>query len=200
MFVECWFYVLFPLVLSAYRKKPIVLISFAMLLSVLQGAFVFFIGGDIETKTFYYEQPTSQLIFFVLGMALSDKREKIQSFGLSRIWFFIGCMLTVLSPYFIKSMMLQFYLSVFSIGLMVATYPEVRRPLWIGSALRWVGKRSYSLYLLHVPLLAVTEYFFPDRGYGVGIWGVQIALALGVSAVTWGVIEAPGIRLGRRFT
>lgn len=60
----------------------------------------------------------------------------------------------------------------------------------------WLGRISFSLYLVHVPVLVGVQHIF---GHGTSLWGVVIALPLCivVAAVFSRFIEEPTIRLAR---
>jgi peptidoglycan/LPS O-acetylase OafA/YrhL len=60
----------------------------------------------------------------------------------------------------------------------------------------WIGRRSYFLYLFHVPLMAVLRILpvtFPVRVV------VAIALLLVLAEASWRYVEAPILNAGRRF-
>jgi len=68
----------------------------------------------------------------------------------------------------------------------------------------WSGKISYSLYLLHIVVLAVAVRLIPDLGTrpvairltaGLGC----IVAALGLAWISYHMVESPGLRLGRRL-
>ncbi|GII79985.1 hypothetical protein Sru01_49670 [Sphaerisporangium rufum] len=69
----------------------------------------------------------------------------------------------------------------------------------------WTGLISYSLYLLHHPLLKLFTWITGDLRWSP--WYVQIpaavafvALILAAAALAYRFVERPGLRLGRRFT
>lgn len=68
-------------------------------------------------------------------------------------------------------------------------------PALLLRALAAVGRWSFSVYLLHVPILDAVQ-----AAKGVPAAGaVVLVLALTASAVSWHVLERPGIALGRRL-
>jgi peptidoglycan/LPS O-acetylase OafA/YrhL len=74
--------------------------------------------------------------------------------------------------------------------------------------LRQLGARSYAVYLLHVPIAFVLAPEFIDHGLVPTVLSSQIpgslmfaatcsALAVGISVVTWALIERPFLSLKR---
>ena len=190
VYVECWFYALFPLIVAVYRRNPTAVLGTAIAISFSQAVIVFMAVPDAPTRTFFYLQPTTQLMFFILGIVLADRTEPGSGKRVSPVWFYLGTLATLFTPYLVRSSTVQVYLSAISIGLMVASYSSVARPAWLRSLLLWVGTRSYSLYLIHIPLLMLTDFVVPSRGNGVVVWGAQVLLALSIASVSWKLIEA----------
>jgi len=59
---------------------------------------------------------------------------------------------------------------------------------------QWLGKISYSLYLLHLLVIAACRYYFPD----IAIY-IAIPASLAVATVVWLFVERPSILLSRYF-
>ena len=68
------------------------------------------------------------------------------------------------------------------------------------SALRWIGVRSYGIYLWHWPVIALAAAAFPQPRLAAWIWLPEIALSAGIAAVSWRWVEEPIIRDGFRAT
>ncbi len=65
--------------------------------------------------------------------------------------------------------------------------------------LLYLGSRSYGIYLLHVPGLALAELLVPDHG-AVGLRAAMAVLVwLPVVELVYRYVEQPGIRWGRRL-
>ena len=68
------------------------------------------------------------------------------------------------------------------------------------SALRWIGVRSYGIYLWHWPVIALAAAAFPQPRRAAWIWLPETALSAGIAAVSWRWVEEPIIRDGFRAT
>ncbi|MDR3468482.1 MAG: acyltransferase [Xanthobacteraceae bacterium] len=67
--------------------------------------------------------------------------------------------------------------------------------------LRWIGVRTYAIYLFHVPVLLGVRRFFDVTGadpHG-SMQLVAVAVTLAVASASWRLIEAPLIGLGHRL-
>jgi peptidoglycan/LPS O-acetylase OafA/YrhL len=69
-------------------------------------------------------------------------------------------------------------------------------PLLGAQPLRWIGERSYGIYLWHFPIIALTS---PEAGEPGTVRGVlQVAATIGVAALSWKYVEDPIRRWGLR--
>ncbi len=91
------------------------------------------------------------------------------------------------------------------IALYPLFYAAVRFPTWgvfpifNGRALGFIGKLSYSLYLVHATLLLVLEHWFESTigPYPRAVLG--FALSVGLAWAIWTVVEKPSARLRKKL-
>ena len=197
VFVECWFYVLFPALVLLFRKWPYVTALATLSISALQTGFVYLKETDVLARTFFYNMPTAQLCFFVLGMFLADAlrrpplRQPQYLFGAS-----VVALLAL--PYFVKPFTLQLYLSYFLLAAIVYSYASLDRPKVVRMLLGFTGLTSYSIYLLHIPVIELTRQ--------IDLVAPPVKLVMMLSALfavcflSYKYIELPGIRYGHRWS
>ena len=66
--------------------------------------------------------------------------------------------------------------------------------------LRWLGVRSYGIYLWHWPVIAIAVALTGQRTGNVWLWIIEAAIAIGLAAASWRWIEAPILHNGFRAT
>jgi peptidoglycan/LPS O-acetylase OafA/YrhL len=67
--------------------------------------------------------------------------------------------------------------------------------------LRWIGIRTYAIYLFHIPALLSVRGFFEltdINPHGL-VRPIALALTLACAAASWRLLEAPLINLGHRL-
>ncbi len=64
----------------------------------------------------------------------------------------------------------------------------------------WIGRLSFSIYLLHSIMNHVAAHFLPWGPHDWQTWPFAVALTLLASWACYTVIEQPMIRIGKRFT
>jgi len=77
-----------------------------------------------------------------------------------------------------------------------------RFPLWNNALLQYLGKVSFSLYLVHFGAVMIVRYMdflpsipSPSLRFGIGFL-VVASIATGIATLTWNGIEKPGQKLG----
>jgi peptidoglycan/LPS O-acetylase OafA/YrhL len=66
--------------------------------------------------------------------------------------------------------------------------------------LRWLGVRSYGIYLWHWPVIAIATAIIGHRSSNAWLWIVETVIAVGLAAASWKWIETPILRNGFRAT
>jgi hypothetical protein len=66
--------------------------------------------------------------------------------------------------------------------------------------LRWLGVRSYGIYLWHWPVIALTVAILGRQPGNAWLWIIEAAVAIGLAAASWKWIETPIMRDGFRAT
>lgn len=92
-------------------------------------------------------------------------------------------------------------------GVLVATAPLLSAQDFLRRALchpwsRYIGRRSYGLYLYHYPIFGALEAWRTpgDVGNFVLVTGAKIMLSLAVTELSWRLVEAPALRVKARFS
>jgi hypothetical protein len=62
--------------------------------------------------------------------------------------------------------------------------------------LRWLGVRSYGIYLWHWPVIALTVAILGRQPGNAWLWIIEAAVAIGLAAASWRWIERPIMRDG----
>jgi peptidoglycan/LPS O-acetylase OafA/YrhL len=76
-------------------------------------------------------------------------------------------------------------------------------PGWIGrllswAPLRWLGVRSYGIYLWHWPVIAISVGIYPRASSTLAAHLIDAALAIGLAAASWHWLEKPIMQNGLR--
>jgi len=73
--------------------------------------------------------------------------------------------------------------------------------------LQWLGRISYSVYLVHIPVLYAVFHVLSHIAPGLRNWQflavalpATLIITTGISALTYRWIEQPGIRLGKQLS
>ena len=75
---------------------------------------------------------------------------------------------------------------------------ERARKMLSGVPAKWLGSRSYSLYLVHEPIVVATVFLFHGFVNPLLMLGVVVPISLLAAELFWRGVESPSIRLARR--
>lgn len=143
-----------------------------------------------------------QIPFFMMGILVAKHQAYLQSLCL-RLPFFIAlpmwlaCFAVLCAPHYTGETVLESLMA----ALLLATLPvmPLAQKTLVLPPLLWLGRISYSFYLIHIPVLFTL--FHIGNGHWP-FWTVVLLAALTsllVALVVHIVIEAPAIRLGQRL-
>ena len=102
-----------------------------------------------------------------------------------------------------------FYGGLFA-GVILSSPTSMARAIFSQPHLRWLGKYSYAIYIIHVPVVgillqhtgldqSVPEVFGSYVPRAMVITAVAAPITLALSLVSWRLIEGPFLRLRSRF-
>lgn len=207
LFNEIWFYILFvvvfPVVMSSFRKTLF---------------FVWWMGGLYIVRnltaikiwldaTYIYQFPLYHLVDFSLGLLLLFHIHKnyFQKHILTTMqWAILSVMVLILfvgllwaySQWFYINHLLRI-LSLFLISSCVLLYLPLTK-LLSSKILVYLGKVSYSVYLLNLPILCMIGYYNPFSQYPIYNAFLAWVMLVVISSLTY-KYEEFGISLGRKF-
>lgn len=208
--VEMIFYGLLPLVFLAARGVGSSLTLYAVSL-VVAVAFQAWIGPD---GTYGYMNIVTHLPHFMAGLAafhihrsgLLDDRDRLRAallpMGLS-IWMLMA-VFRVSHPV-VRGVDVEQYLIALAFPCVILS--QLKRPsaLLVNRVVLFLGRRSFSLYLLHplaivatAPLVSAMTAAHGTAVTVVAVVAMIILLTIAAACVTYPMIEAPFMRIGGR--
>lgn len=195
--VEEQFYLIFPVVLFASKRTrsrwagpTIVLVLLA--LSILSAQYVTELGrpeAAFYLLPFRFWQLSAGAI---LAMILGDSA---RSFGRIGVWVKFVCVTTLTCQFLINRNFAQMSSVVAVMGsiaiILMIDFRRVHFPLWT-EVTAAIGRRSYSLYLIHWPLLVL---FRLTVGTASALMLVLVLLTVSLSEVSYRLVELPFRRM-----
>jgi peptidoglycan/LPS O-acetylase OafA/YrhL len=202
---------LFPLLFLAAYRWPCVTLSAGIAVYLAAG---WLVGcRDVQCQPFrgdtYVESALLTAyfaLFFIIGILLARWQEPVRQrlhalAGPARILLGIGAVYAMIIPNVPKLMWLAPADPLFGLGaavmIMLAINGGAVHAVLERQPLAWLGKVSYSLYLTHnIVLLAVIHTLFGRVGATM-LLTVVVAACLLVAGLSWWLVEAPAMWLGR---
>jgi len=203
--LEFQFYLVFPLLAIALRKRPLMLcFAAAVMAFVSPPLFGFYLTpGSLA----HFRQPAFlpyRLHFFLLG-ALAYAMFKRHREAADATW--TGDVLAIVLCLVVMGV--QATLGVFGILYLMAR-PHSRAASLLGrDTMRWLGRISFSIYLVHAPLMRVVVALLVREPWFVSLpplarFAVAAACLVPVVLVAaqllYRLVEQPGIALAHRWT
>jgi peptidoglycan/LPS O-acetylase OafA/YrhL len=221
--VEMSFYIIAPALFLIVARKtwwPWAVGAFLVVLEVVSKSFASrYLGLDqIPNNTFAYYSPLTQFPVFLVGVSLFGATSSwlFSNVATPRKWVFFSTIGGVIAFGFAAycgtwgGESHQFAPLLFGItfSCLILLSRGTLKSLIDSRPLRYIGKISYSIYIVHFALLdgchlalrrlAVDKSLGPTWQF-VAIYLAAFLLSVGAASVTHRLIESPGIRLGSRL-
>ena len=199
---EMFAYLLFPLLVALHFRAPRILGAALLTFSIIFYAYVAATSGSLDIVAGL--SPLRCIAGFGLGMLVYYNRASVQGLSpavLSTIqlvalaWAVTVLCSPISDPMIVPGFVMTVWATWTDRGLLARLLSS--RPL------QWLGDISYSVYLLHVPLLSAFLFFwvhathrFPiGQDLSRSVWlCLSFALVLAVSTLTYKFIEVPARR------
>lgn len=148
------------------------------------------------------------LPYFVLGVVLASRRHAVierikasSSWGRAGLWF-ICFLLLVVRPLLPFIETFENLAVGFGTALLIALIlgSPTAQALLERPALTWLGRVSFSLYLVHIPLLLTGIRVLPEAMPLPARLTLLVLLSLALSELMYRAVERPSMQLGRRLT
>jgi peptidoglycan/LPS O-acetylase OafA/YrhL len=155
-----------------------------------------------------FVETASYLFLFVAGAEMAIHRVSIQryveQFGVRTQWaLFVISIILLNSRWNFFSRWAQLTIVLVWMGAIalvaLVSNPGPWMPILRHSGLRWLGKISYSLYLVHFVVLFALLYTLQKRVPNLAIVVMSVPMSLLFAALFHRLVEAPSLDLGRRL-
>ena len=215
--IEEQFYLLWPLLLIVILttcRSPRIRAALAWLGAVLSAVAMalIYVPGSDPSRVYYGTDTHASALFIGCALALSwplrrlqalprEKAQAVDALGLAGI----GLLGWAMGHYAGNDSALYpagMLITALGAGGLVLAAASTGVVSWLlsWSPLRWLGVRSYGVYLWHWPVIALTAAALHQPHSGTWLWLAEAALSISLAAASWRWIEQPIIRDGFRAT
>ena len=189
---------LLALIVSAVVSTVWVFCAARGLLNPLYESAFRFTGVAIDNPTFRHSlidnAPPAQMVYFLIGASLYLFRHQLLRVPTSLLWT-TSSLILLFVPLWNQQLAL-FPNIVTGIGS-AAFFLWIRRFGIHDKLTLWIAKVSYSIYLIHVPILLFIFKYLHITGWAGLLLAILSVAAL--AEVSWRFIEAPSQRWGKRL-
>jgi len=206
--VEEQFYLFWPLILFAalhWVKDRRIILAGVLALAAASALEMAFLYSPVTDPTRVYDGTDTRAFALLIGAALAFVWPRVRSYGPispggRRILELIGgiALAGILAlywhtgeydPFIYRGGMLL--LSILTaVVIAVCCHPGARFGNWLGiTPLRWVGERSYAMYLWQFPVIVLSTRLNASPSYWKAV--LQVAAIFIISALSWRFVEQP---------
>lgn len=193
---ELFFYMVFPFLYPIIKKHPIASLVLSYTISSLIVPFAYIIGGD-SAFPYYYVSPVHRLPEFVAGVSIgvlySAGRLKINSAMIKISLSILSLLLLLFVSTFHNSGYMNCNFSTVLatiIFVLVMANTNIKSSL-LTSPLIYLGKISYSFYLMQIPLLMYVEKnkHYLDIFSSSHMWVILGVINIAFAAISFHLVE-----------
>lgn len=144
----------------------------------------------------------SYVYLFAAGAALASHAHTVRRLGRLPRWLQLGLWLVALRLVAVpveRDVALATGAGALLIIALAFGTPVSDRVLSTHNVLIWLGRVSYSLYLVHWPIIMTCVHLLRERLPLIAILAIAVAMSLAAAELMNRLIEQPSIALGRRF-
>jgi exopolysaccharide production protein ExoZ len=220
---EMTFYVLFPLLVATLRSWTTTVFALlaAVCLSLLMAALVHFgwlfpqldreLVDEFAFQLFPNQFPAflaGMLVFHLLDAFPGPVRSSVLRAGLAAslsAMVAIPFVATALHSYLTHTIYVLPMVYALPFALCTWCLAKGGGGLLVNPAIRYVGKVSYSAYFWHFAVLGLLGHLLafgpatPGWLQFAAVFGAAVVLSVGISSITYRLVELPMIRLGRQL-
>lgn len=201
--VEVFWYLVLPFVIplmTKYQKQALTLLGSVAIMGLTQFLSRAFISDNPGLFSKWF--PTSYGPYFLLGVLAYQLRQnrdhwlhRSSTLVLGFAWPIAGLCLIIDTP---GSGVISAILCVLTIGLFRADAIDARSRVATWGPFLFIGSISYSLYLVHFPIILLLRMHF-GLVEGVMLFAISYAVSLVISAVLYLSVERPMNNWGKHF-
>ena len=191
--VEEQFYIFWPLIIvliARWRASRLMLGVAAIGLVSYVCAFVFDHGGGGGA---FYLMPFRVYQFALGALALFVERSVSANIRIQRAAQIVGLLLCAVGIFALTSHLRLLGVAA-ALGAALVIYGGSQRasmPLLTNPVATYIGRISYSLYLVHWPVAVFANYVYGDAASGLIGLGIQLVIIFALAALTYRFIERP---------
>ena len=137
--------------------------------------------------------------FFIAGIVARENHDALRRFvgRFHKIWVFLALLVGLRLVE--SGVDFQVGVGAFLIIVLCVSAPYIGKALSV-KPIEWLGRISYSLYLVHLTLLATLFHLFYGKVNSYLLCAIEVVGSLVLAQVFYMFVESPSIALGRRFT
>lgn len=205
--VECILYVIYPICLPIRKRGWLYILSIALLVHFANFSLLIF--GEIDS-TWIQRNIFSFLIYWWIGAFSSELSFNGEQWGLSIkkiskkfkaviiiayiLYVTLSNSINLAGSHIFKSLYLSGMTGVILFAIVsFETNKKPKEPNYIVSLMKKIGEYSYSLYVIHIPIVALLNYFAMDSELGAEpiFYLINILSVIIGTALFYNIIEKP---------